>query len=54
MGLSFLTCKLGRLDQLTFKALLSLSNFLILFSEVKCAYFGDLASENSKGFWASG
>lgn len=34
MGLCFLICKLRRLDQPVFKALLSLNNFLVLFPEV--------------------
>lgn len=40
--LSFLICKLRRLDQPVFKALLSLNNFLVLFPEVRCAYFGGI------------
>lgn len=42
MGFSFLICKLRRLDQPVFKALLSLNNFLVLFPEVRCAYFGGI------------
>lgn len=36
-----------------FKAPLNQYNFLILFPEVRCAYFGDLETEHVKGFWAS-